>query len=77
MTKLSFVSCINSLQSTASSGNYDDIQFAGYGTWSGDSNPHIAHVNVSTNPNAPYVSVLIDAGSVSNADIAPAVAPTP
>jgi hypothetical protein len=77
MTRLSAVACINSLTSTATPGNYDSIQFTGYGTWSADSNPHLAQVNVSTNPNAPYISILIDGSSTSNADIAPLLAPQP
>jgi hypothetical protein len=77
LTRLSSVSCINSVTSTAAPGNYDSIQFVAYGTWSADSNPHFAQVNVSTNPSAPYVSILIDGSSTSNADIAPLLAPTP
>ncbi|HVY94063.1 MAG TPA: hypothetical protein VHA14_14985 [Bryobacteraceae bacterium] len=77
LTKLSAVSCINSLSSTQTTGNYDSLQFTAYGKWSHDSNPHIATVNISTNPSAPYVSVLIDGSSLSNADTSPAVTPVP
>jgi hypothetical protein len=77
MTNLSSVSCTNSLTSTKPVGNYDTIQFSGYGTWSGDSNPHIATVHVSTVPTTPYVSIMIDGGQLSNADIAPAKSPAP
>jgi hypothetical protein len=77
MTKLSAVSCINSLNSTKSPGNYDSLQFTAYGEWSTDSDPHIATVNVSTNPAAPYVSILIDGSALSNADTSPAVTPVP
>jgi hypothetical protein len=77
LTRLAAVSCINSLTSTAGPGNYDSLQFTAYGTWSTDSNPHIATVNISTNPNAPYVAILIDGSAVSNADIAPKLAPIP
>jgi hypothetical protein len=77
LTRLAAVSCINSLTSTAGPGNYDSLQFTAYGTWSGDANPHIATVNISTNPSAPYVAILIDGSAVSNADIAPKLAPIP
>lgn len=75
--RLAAVSCINSLNSTQATGNYDDIEFTVYGTWTADSNEHIATVNVSTNPAAPYISILVDGGTTSNADIAPTTAPTP
>jgi hypothetical protein len=77
LTRLAAVSCINSLTSTAGPGNYDSLQFTAYGTWSADSNPHFATVNVSTNPSAPYISILIDGNTLSNADIAPTLAPVP
>jgi hypothetical protein len=77
MTNLSSVSCINSLTSSKTVGNYDTIQFSGYGTWSGDANLHIATVQVSTAPSTPYVSIMIDGGQLSNADIAPAKSPIP
>ena len=77
--RLAAVSCINSLTSTAGPGNYDSLQFTAYGTWSADSdtNLHFATVNISTNPSAPYVSILIDGNTLSNADIAPTLAPIP
>ncbi len=77
LTRLAAVSCINSLTSTKTPGNYDSIQFTAYGNWSKDKNPHIATVNVSTNPSAPYVSILIDGSSVSNADTSPTLTPLP
>jgi len=77
MTNLSSVSCINSLTSTKTVGNYDTIQFSGYGTWSRDANPHIATVHVSTAVTSPYVSIMIDGGQLSNVDIAPPKSPIP
>jgi len=77
MTNLSSVSCTNSLTSTKPVGNYDTIQFSGYGLWSGDTNLHIATVHVSTAPSTPYVSIMIDGGQLSNVDIAPAKSPIP
>jgi hypothetical protein len=77
MTNLSSVSCTNSLTSTKPVGNYDTIQFSGYGLWSGDANLHIATVHVSTAPSTPYVSIMIDGGQLSNVDIAPAKSPIP
>jgi hypothetical protein len=77
MTNLSSVSCINSLTSSQAVGNYDTMQFSGYGTWSGDSNLHIATVHVSTAVTSPYVSIMIDGGQLSNVDIAPIKSPIP
>jgi hypothetical protein len=77
LQRLSAVACINSLTSTLPPGNYDSLQFTAYGTWSADSNPHFASVNISTNPNAPYVSILIDGNTLSNADISPILSPHP
>jgi len=71
------VSCINSRTSHAAPGDYDTVTFAGFGTWSKDSNPHIANVQISLSPDFPYVHVLIDGGSVSQANTKPAGVPLP
>ena len=76
-TKLAAVSCINSVGSTKGPGEYDSLQFTTYGKWSKDDDPHLATVNISTRPDAPYVSILIDGSSLSNADTSPAVTPVP
>jgi hypothetical protein len=45
--------------------------FTGFGTWSKDSDRHLATVQISVAPDAPYVSILIDGGSLSNVDTKP------
>jgi hypothetical protein len=77
MQNLVSVACINSLTSPLSSGNYDTVTFTGFGTWSKDSNPHVANVQISTAPDAPYVTILIDGGTVSNVNTKPPQIPTP
>jgi hypothetical protein len=76
MTNLSSVACLNSLTSTQPSGSYDTVTFSGYGSWSKDSNLHLATVQVSTAPDAPYISIQID-GSLSEVDTKPPVDPIP
>ncbi len=71
------VSCINSRSSTQSSGSYDTLTFTGFGTWSKDSNRHVASVQISTAPDAPYVTILIDGGQLSNVNLKPAEIPIP
>jgi hypothetical protein len=77
LKSLSSVSCINSLTSEAQPGDYDTIQFAGYGSWSADSNPHLVNAQISTSPNYPIVHIMIDAGTTSIADTKPADNPPP
>jgi hypothetical protein len=77
MQNLASVSCFNSLTSTQQSGNYDTIQFSGFGKWSKDSNPHVATVQVSTAPDAPYVSIQIDGGQTSVLNTKPPTTPVP
>ena len=77
MQNLDSVSCINSRTSTAAPGDYDTVTFAGFGTWSQDSNPHLATVQVSQSPDFPYVNIMIDAGFVSLANTKPVVTPLP
>ena len=77
MQALGAVSCINSRTSKAAPGDYDTLTFTAFGTWSQDSNPHIATVQVSLSPDFPYVHILIDGGSVSQANTKPAGVPLP
>lgn len=50
----------------------DTVAFTAYGTWSLDREPslHVATVQLSTSPAAPYVSILIDGGRTSNVNSA-------
>jgi hypothetical protein len=77
LKSLSSVSCINSLTSKAQPGDYDTVQFAGYGSWSADGNPHLVNAQISTSPNYPIVHIMIDAGTTSIADTKPADNPPP
>ena len=77
MQALGAVSCINSRTSRAAPGDYDTVQFTAFGTWSQDSNPHIATVQVSLSPEFPYVHIQVDGGSVSQANTKPAGVPLP
>lgn len=65
------VSCFNSRNSESPAGAFDSISFSGFGTWSGDDSVHLASVQISTAPDAPYVSILIDGGRTSNVDTKP------
>jgi hypothetical protein len=56
----------------------DVITFTGIGLWSQDTQrPHLATVQISTAPDLPYVSILIDGGLVSNVNTKPATAVLP
>jgi hypothetical protein len=57
----------------------DTVTFTGFGTWSFGTyrSLHQATVQVSTTPAAPYVSILIDGGRVSNVNTPVAVASAP
>ncbi len=52
----------------------DTVSFTAVGRWSLDDSGqlHTAAVHLSTNPRAPYVSILIDGGAVSNVNTKPA-----
>ena len=73
MHRLNWSSFINSRTSNAKAGNYDTVSFTGYGTWSLDADPipRLASVQISTSKESPYVSILIDAGYVSNVNTKP------
>ncbi len=77
MVNLVSVSCTNSLTAIVPVGTYNTVAFTGFGTWSKDSNPHVATVQFSTAPDAPYISILIDGGQLSNVDTKPAENPKP
>ena len=79
MNNLAAVSCQNSLTSTQRPGNYDTVTFSGYGSWSKDDPDtlHLATVQISTAPDAPYISILIDGGTLSNVNTKPAEIPIP
>jgi hypothetical protein len=60
-------------------GSYDTVTFTGYGSWSKDADDglHLATVQVSVAPDAPYVSIQIDGGTLSNVNLKPASIPVP
>jgi hypothetical protein len=62
----------------ADPGDVDCISFTGIGLWSLDmSGPHMATVQICTAPDAPFVSIVIDGGSISNVNTKPAQATLP
>ncbi len=62
----------------AGPGEVDCVTFTGIGLWSHDmSGPHMCCVQISTAPEHPYVSILIDGGMVSNVNTKPATAVLP
>ncbi|MGH9722111.1 MAG: hypothetical protein ACRD8O_18030 [Bryobacteraceae bacterium] len=87
MNRLAAVNCFNSRTSRLPAGSHDTVQFSGFGAWSKDASnakPRFVSVQVSTNPEFPYVGVLLfkdpDAdGDVvqSSANTRPAVKPLP
>ena len=77
MDNLVSVSCINSLTSKLGPGNYDTLIFTGFGNWNKDDALHVATVQVSTAADAPYVSIIIDGGTLSVVNTKPAEIPVP
>jgi hypothetical protein len=77
MEGLASVACINSRTSNQPRGAYDTVTFSGFGTWSKDDERHIATVQISIAPDAPYVTILIDGGTVSNVNTKPVEHPVP
>ena len=62
MSRLASVSCINSRTSKLAPGDYDTIEFTGFGHWSkdaSDATPRFASVHICTNPDFPYVGILV------------------
>jgi len=76
LENLASVMCINSLTSRQPLGNYDTVTFTGVGTWSKDDDRHLATVQISVAPDAPYVAIQID-GTLSNVDLKPPTIPVP
>jgi hypothetical protein len=74
LLSLAWVSFFNSPGPEAGEGEYDTVTFTAYGTWSLDPKPapHVATVQFSTAPEAPYVSIQIDGGQTSNVNTKPA-----
>ena len=73
MHKLSWVDFSNSMTSTAKEGSYDTVTFTGFGTWSKDDTPisRTGSVQISTNRQAPYITIQIDGGFLSNVNTKP------
>jgi hypothetical protein len=69
MDSLTAVSCTNAHGSAAGPGEADIVSFAGTGSWSKDTDPHLATVQISTAPGAAFYIVQID-GVLSSADTA-------
>ena len=56
------ITCTNSRNSAAGTGDYDTISFTGFGTWSKDaafSLPRFASVSLSLAADAPYTGILV------------------
>ena len=68
MQALAAVSCATPQGSTTGPGDADIVNFSGFGTWSSDTNQHLATVEISTNPNANFWIVQIDGSSVSSGE---------
>jgi hypothetical protein len=79
MHSLASVQCTNSPSSQLAPGDYDTVTFTAYGSWSGDKSNglHLATVQVSTSSTTPYVSIIVDGGTVSNVNTKPPIRPIP
>jgi hypothetical protein len=77
MENLGSVQCMNSLNSRLPRGSYDTVNFTGFGTWSKDDGPHVATVSFSVAPDAPFIAIQIDGGTLSNVDTKPPDKPEP
>ncbi len=73
LKSLTWVEFFNSRFSTAPAGDCDTVFFSGFGTWSldPDNGLHVATVHISTAPDRPYVSILIDGGKTSHVNTRP------
>jgi hypothetical protein len=73
MTGLAWESFTHSRSPVRGGSDFDTVTFAGFGTWSKDPGGrlHVATVQVSTAPEAPYVSIQIDGAYVSNVNTKP------
>lgn len=77
LRRLASATCSNSRTSTVPLGDFDTITFSGFGSWSKDSDLHLATVQISTSPVVPYVGIQIDGGFLSNVNTKPAEKPVP
>ncbi len=79
MTSLVWVSFLNAKRTAPGSAEPDAVSFTAIGTWSQDPQqaPHIAAVQISTAPDMPYVSIIVDGGMVSNVNTKPKTAVLP
>ena len=73
MENLAAVDCLNQRGTDPAPGTFDTVVFSGFGRWSEDDDRHLATVQVAPG----YVSILIDAGLLSNASTPPAELPLP
>jgi hypothetical protein len=79
MTTLVWVSFLNAKRTARGGPEPDAVSFTGIGVWSQDAQPvpHIATVQISTAADMPYVSIIIDGGTLSNVNTKPKVAVLP
>ena len=77
LRRLAAVTCTNSRTATAPAGDFDTVTFSAFGSWSGDSDPHLATGQISTSSDFPYVGIQIDGGLLSNVNTRPAERPAP
>jgi len=70
---LSWVSFLNSLDSTAGSGRHDTVTFTGYGSWSkgGHQTLQPVAVQIAHPPGPHYVSIQVGGGLISNVNTKP------
>jgi hypothetical protein len=62
MSKLASANCLASRGTKLPPGQFDSVAFTGFGTWSkdpADSDPRFAAVFINTNPDTPYIGVLV------------------
>ena len=74
LTALTWLSFTRSPGSTAPGAEADTVTFGGFGTWSPDRDTgrlHQVSVQISLAPERPYVGILVDGGTTSNADTRP------
>jgi len=73
LKSLSWVSFVNSRGAGAPGEGYDTVTFAGFGTWSRDASGalHVVCGQISEASGAPYVSIQVGGGRVSNVNTKP------
>jgi hypothetical protein len=76
MDSLLWVSFMSS-DRPARNGQPEIVSFTAMGRWSADEARHVATVQISTAPDRPYVSILVDGGQTSNVNTRPARAVVP